>query len=372
MCHQNPRNVNDPNATDIAATRRRLLEWYDEHRRDLPWRETGDLRLDPYRVWLSEAMLQQTRVQTVIPYYRRWIERFPTLESLAEASLDEVLKMWEGLGYYSRARNLHRAVREVRESYGGRVPDDPAAFRALPGVGRYTAGAVLSIAFGRQEPVVDGNVRRVFARWTDSPEPAEGALWELAERLVRGERPGALNQGLMELGATVCTPRNPRCDACPVAGMCAARAAGTQALRPLPRQRGPLPLERRVAAVVESEAGFLLARRGDAGRLANLWEFPGGLIEAAEAPSSAAVRILPRATGVSVAIADELAVVRHTFTHLRVDYHVTRGHATGGRISPDGYQEVAWMRPADLERVAMPVAQRRIAALAAAAAVANE
>ncbi|MDP9349789.1 MAG: A/G-specific adenine glycosylase, partial [Gemmatimonadota bacterium] len=194
----------------LPSLRDLLLRWYDAHRRDLPWRAEGPP--DPYRVWLSEVMLQQTRVETVKPYFRRWLERFPTLAALAEAPQDEVLKAWEGLGYYSRARNFHRAAREVVERYGGEVPGDAAAFRALPGVGRYTAGAVLSIAFGRPEPVVDGNVRRVFARLLDDPDPAEGALWALAEALVPGARPGDLNQALMELGATVCVPRNPRCE----------------------------------------------------------------------------------------------------------------------------------------------------------------
>ncbi|HEX5724783.1 MAG TPA: hypothetical protein VFX98_04915, partial [Longimicrobiaceae bacterium] len=173
----------------IAAVRARLLAWYDAHRRDLPWRAPPGETADPYRVWLSEVMLQQTRVETVRPYYQRWLARFPTLRHLAEAPLDEVLKAWEGLGYYARARNLHRAAREVAARWEGRVPADPAAFRALPGVGRYTAGAVLSIAFGRPEPVVDGNVRRVFARWADDPDPPGAGTWALAAALAPGERP---------------------------------------------------------------------------------------------------------------------------------------------------------------------------------------
>src|SRR5690606_3134373 len=196
-------------------------------------------RPDPYRVWLSEVMLQQTRVDTVRPYYERWLERFPTLEHLAEAPLDDVLKAWEGLGYYSCARNLHRAVREVAERYGGEVPSEPELFQALPGVGPYTAGAVMSIAYERPEPVVDGNVRRVFARLLDLPDPAPAELWDLAGRLVKGNRPGYLNQALMELGALVCTPRSPSCERCPVPTHCAARLAGTQAERPAKRKRPP-------------------------------------------------------------------------------------------------------------------------------------
>jgi A/G-specific adenine glycosylase len=160
----------------LPAARERLLAWYDAHRRELPWRAGAHETPDPYRVWLSEVMLQQTRVETVRPYFERWVQRFPTLGALAEAPLDDVLKQWEGLGYYSRARNFHLAVREVATAFGGRVPDDPQAFRGLPGVGRYTAGAVMSIAFGRAEPLVDGNVRRVFARLTDDPDPSEAEL----------------------------------------------------------------------------------------------------------------------------------------------------------------------------------------------------
>jgi A/G-specific adenine glycosylase len=236
-----------------------LLSWYDENRRDLPWRAGPGVAPDPYRVWISEVMLQQTRVETVRPYFERWMLRFPTLHALAAAPSEEVMKAWEGLGYYSRARNLHAAVREVSDRFGGEIPDDPAAFRALPGVGRYTSGAVLSIAFGRPEPVVDGNVRRVFARLADDPAPADRRLWEMAGEIVEGERPGDLNQALMELGATVCTPRSPRCGACPIAPHCAARAVGTQEIRPAPRRAGPVPreldLDRRDRRFVRRSAG---------------------------------------------------------------------------------------------------------------------
>ena len=349
---------------ELDSLRKKLLAWYDTNRRDLPWRTDSAELVDPYRVWLSEAMLQQTRVDTVIPYFLRWLDRFPSLDTLAEASLDEVLKAWEGLGYYSRARNLHRAVREVRDRYAGRVPDDPAAFRALPGVGRYTAGAVLSIAFGREEPVVDGNVRRVFARLTDSPAPDEAQLWELAERLVRGRRPGDLNQAVMELGATVCIPRRPRCEGCPVAVHCAARAAGTQNERPLPRRRAPLPLETRFAAIIESEAGLLLARRSGRGRLAGLWEFPGAEVEPDIQVVPIAADLLQRLTGISATIQEELATVRHTFTHVRVDYRVVSGHSAADPPRAQGYDEVRWVPRESLHEVALPRAQRTIAAMA--------
>lgn len=348
----------------IAELRARLLAWYDVHRRELPWRAAGGEALDPYHIWLSEAMLQQTRVDTVRSYYARWLERFPTLQSLADAGLDDVLKAWEGLGYYSRARNLHRAVREVRDRHGGKVPDDPDAFRALPGVGRYTAGAVMSIAFGREEPVVDGNVRRVLARWLDAPAPAEADLWRLAGRLVAGERPGCLNQALMELGALLCTPRSPRCDACPVSTHCAARAAGTQAERPSPRRPRVLPHENRVAIVVESEGHVLIARRPPRGRLGGMWEFPGGMLLLDEAATNAAVRVSRDALGISVGEAIEIARVDHTFTHLRVSYYAVRTQLLSGDARPLHHEAGRWVAPEQLRRFALPRAQQRIAALA--------
>jgi A/G-specific adenine glycosylase len=344
------------------SIRRSLLAWYDAHRRELPWREAGGA--DPYRVWLSEVMLQQTRVETVRGYYGRWLERFPTLEALAEAPLDEVLKAWEGLGYYSRARNFHRAVREVADRYGGRVPDDPETFRALPGVGRYTAGAVMSIAFGQEAPLVDGNVRRVFARWTDEPDPAEAELWRLAEVLVPGERPGDLNQALMELGATVCTPRSPRCPECPVREWCAAFAAGTQNERPARRAAKALPHEDVASAVVEHEGRLLLARRPVDVRLGGMWEFPGTVRRPGESTAAAAERGLREGPGVAVRAGAAIGTVEHTFSHLRHSYHVVRCTWVDGKPRPVGWDGWAWVTPEELERYALPVAQRKIAALA--------
>ncbi len=208
--------MREPSRKWTLALRRALLAFYDARRRDLPWRRDPD----PYRVWVSEVMLQQTRVDAVVPYYERWLRRFPTLHALATAEPDEVLRAWEGLGYYARARNLHRAARVVRERHAGDVPSEPAALRELPGVGDYTAGAIASIAFGRREPAVDGNVRRVLARLLDVADPPPARLRAVAAALVPAERPGDFNQALMELGALVCTARVPRCADCPVRGVC--------------------------------------------------------------------------------------------------------------------------------------------------------
>lgn len=349
-----------------ASLRRSLLAWYDAQRRELPWRAAAGEAADPYRVWLSEVMLQQTRVETVKGYYARWLERFPTLAALAAAPLDEVLKAWEGLGYYSRARNFHRAAREVVARYGGRVPDEPAAFRALPGVGRYTAGAVMSIAFGRAEPLVDGNVRRVFARWLDAPQPKDAALWRLAAALVAGERPGDLNQAVMELGATVCTPQRPRCSACPVRAHCAAHAAGTQEARPARRPARALPHEDTAVAVVEHRGGWLLVRRPLDARLGGLWEFPGTLRRRGESVEAAAERGLRQGLGLAVRAGERLGEVEHAFSHRRVTYRAVRCTLLGGAPRAVGWAGWAWVTPAELDGFALPAAQKKLAALAAA------
>ena len=343
-----------------------LLAWYDAARRDLPWRAAPGEAPDPYRVWLSEVMLQQTRVETVRPYYERWLARFPTVQALADAPLDDVLKAWEGLGYYSRARNFHAAVRTVAEVHGGRVPGEPEAFRALPGVGRYTAGAVMSIAFGRAEPVVDGNVRRVFARWTDDPAPDEDTLWRMAAELVPGERPGDVNQALMELGATVCTPRSPRCGACPVRVFCAAYAAGTQNERPAPKKAKPLPHEDTAVPVIQRAGEVLLVRRRVDARLGGMWAFPQAIRRDGESVAAAAARAAREGLGIEVRADEPVAVVQHTFTHVRATYHAIRCTAApGAEPAALAYDAVAWVPWARVGDYALPVAQRRIAALAA-------
>jgi len=240
---------------DLPALRAALLDFFDARARSLPWRETSD----PYAIWVSEIMLQQTRVETVIPYWERWMELFPDVDALADAEEAEVLKAWEGLGYYSRARNLRAGAAVVRDRFGGVVPDTPEALREVPGIGAYTAGAIASIAYRVATPAVDGNVRRVLARLFDEGKPTDAWLRDRAAELVDSDRPGDFNQALMELGATVCTPRSPDCADCPVGDLCAARGAGTQEARPAPKERAPLPERLYDVAVV-------LRARADAGR----------------------------------------------------------------------------------------------------------
>lgn len=266
-----------PGVQENAAFRRCLLTYYHEGARALPWRQSPQ---DPYAVLVSEFMLQQTRVETVIPYFQRWMDRFPSLEALSEASLEEVLKLWQGLGYYSRARNLHQAVQEVRERFGGELPRTPEELRTLPGVGPYTAGAVASIAFQEPAAAVDGNVRRVLARIMDVAEPSPRELEGWALELVDRERPGDFNQALMELGSRVCTPRTPRCGDCPVSGFCRALSAGTVDDRPRKKARTSIPTSQEAVAVLilgghGVEPRLLFRRRPSAGLLAGMWEFPG-------------------------------------------------------------------------------------------------
>lgn len=284
-----------------------LLAWYDTHRRDLPWRHTHD----PWAVWVSEVMLQQTRVESVIGYWQRFLARFPTPAALAAAPLDDLLALWAGLGYYARARHLHRAAQQVVERHGGEIPNDPEAFGALAGVGRYTCGAVLSIAFGRALPVVDGNVERVLCRVDrieeDPRAPAVSRrLWAQAATLADGERPGDLNQALMELGATVCTPRAPRCLLCPIRSACG--GADVAERLPLKAKRAARRTEHRVAALVRDARGVWLARRPDAGLLAGLWELPS------------ADGLDPAALGLFVT--GEARIVEHAFTHRHWTLHV--------------------------------------------------
>jgi len=352
----------DTLASDAPQLRRRLLEHYDRMRRDLPWRGEPD----PYRIWVSEVMLQQTRVEAVVPYYLRWMERFPDLTALAAADEDEVLGLWEGLGYYSRARNLHRAVRVVRDRLGGRVPHEAAELLRLPGVGSYTAGAVASIAFGAVEPAVDGNVRRVLSRLYDLADPSGAELTARAAGLVDPERPGDFNQALMDLGATVCTPRSPGCSGCPLRTLCRAHARGTVAERPTRRKRPARPHRRFALAVLaDAQRRVLFVRRPREGLLGGLWAFPEAEIARPE-DASAAAREVARTLGFDCApTCAELAAVRHLFTHLEAHYHpvllyaAPPGREEDGKHADDG--ESRWADPLTREGLALPTAQKRVA-----------
>lgn len=315
----------------IDSARAALLRWYDQNARDLPWRRTGD----PYAIWVSEVMLQQTRVETVIPYFERFMARFPTPERLAAAGEDEVLSCWSGLGYYRRARLLHRGVAEAVAAYGG-VPEDREARRALPGVGAYTAGAIGSIAFGLPEPIVDGNVARVLARFHAVGTPlgesrTDKRLWALAGEWVVGPRPGALNQALMELGATVCAKVAPRCADCPLRERCEARAAGTQASLPVPAsKKPPKPVELAAAVLVDADGRWLLVR-SEAALFGGLYGFPSSEfgLEGLREQLGGWVRGLvlePRKVG----------EVQHVLSHRKLAVSVYRGRLESLADAPAG------------------------------------
>ena len=349
-------------APHIEDLSRALLAWFDGALRDLPWRRDHD----PYRVWISEVMLQQTRVETVIPRFERWLTRFPTLESLAEAGIDEVLAEWEGLGYYSRARNLHAAARMVRERPDGELPDTPEGLRELPGVGEYTAGAIASIAFDRPEPAIDVNARRVLSRLFDVAHPAPSELRARAAAAIPRERPGDFNQALIELGATVCLARSPRCAECPLSAACLAFSRGTVAGRPgRARQPTVLSFELGVAVVVSPTGRALMARRTDNGMLGGLWVFPGRVVEPGEDTGSAAERAAAALLDGAVRVRP-LAEVAHAYSHRRHVYRAflfesqAESAPEPAAIVAGGWTVASWEEP-DPARRALPAAQRRIA-----------
>ena len=367
-----------------------LLAWYDQNARRLPWRKpprpdrvnrsgpdpTGGKRTaravrekaggsgytapDPYRIWVAEVMLIQTRVETVIRYYRDFLQRFPDVASLAAADLDEVLKAWEGMGYYARARNLHRAARLIVSEHGRELPSDYASLMELPGIGEYVAAAVASIAFGERRLAIDGNVRRVLSRLYDLENPRSARLRKLAGGLVGCDRPGDINQALMDLGSTVCTPRDPACGSCPLEGACLARARGTQNRRPGVRSRRDRPHKSIAAGVVWRDGRILIARRPQDGLLGGLWEFPGGKIEAAESPPEAVVREVREELGVEVEPADKIAAVDHAYSHFSITLHAYHCRYVRGTPRALGCDAFAWATPAELEGYAFPAANKQI------------
>ena len=365
----------------IRFVREALRRWYARHQRDLPWRR----RRDPYAIWVSEIMLQQTRVATVIPYFQRWLRRFPDVHALAAAPQDDVLKAWEGLGYYARARNLHKAARQVVKTRHGRLPETAEELRKLPGIGRYTAGAIASIAFDLDEPVLDGNVTRVLCRvFRIRSDPkttrTRTRLWALARSLVPAGKAALGNQALMDLGATVCIPRGPRCLLCPLGDLCKARAAGEQERLPRKAAAEPTPHFDVVAALVRRRGRILIAKRPSDGLLGGLWELPGGRIggekgvrsRLCEAPSGPFRQTTPdpffpaalaeqarERLGIELTVGEERIRIRHAFTHFRITLHVFECRAASGRARAVGYAACRWVRPGELDLYAFPTAHRK-------------
>jgi A/G-specific adenine glycosylase len=341
-----------------------LITWFEAEQRNLPWRENKD----PYRVWVSEIMLQQTRVDTVIPYFNRFVSWFPTLNDFAEADEEKILKAWEGLGYYSRVRNLHSAVQEVKETYNSIVPDRPEEISKLKGVGPYTAGAILSIAYGKPEPAVDGNVMRVLSRilvlYEDIAKPKTRKTFEVAVRaLISFENPSAFNQALMELGALICTPGKPACLLCPVQSHCLAFAEGVQSELPIKSQKKKTRDVPIVAAVVMNVRGeFLIHKRPSKGLLASLWEFPNFEMHTSIQPKRDYFEASFFETyGVKPKLTDSLATINHVFSHL-----VWKIDAYKGVLSTEMEEKVLtkhhlkWVSKGELEQYAFPVPHQKI------------
>lgn len=342
---------------------RRLMEWFDANARDLPWRR----RRTPYRVWLSEMMLQQTQVDTVIPYFKRFTTRFPSLKALADAPLGDVLKMWEGLGYYARARNLHRAAQMVSRDLHGRFPRTMDGLMKLPGVGRYSAGAIASLAFGIDVPVLDGNVARVLCRsyaiQRDPREPkTRDELWSLAESLLPKGQAGRFNEALMELGATVCTPRSPECRACPIATACQANKQGIQDRLPIRRARKVTPHYDVTAAVIRRNGRVLIAQRPPDGMLGGLWEFPGGKREPGETLEECLRREIREELRLRIEVGNPLTQVRHAYTHFRITLHAFECRVASGRAQAIGVADFKWVRLSEIDRFAFAATDRKIIA----------
>ncbi len=337
---------------------RLLLDWYRANRRDLPWRRTKD----PYRTWVAEIMLQQTRVDTVIPYYERFLKRFPDVKALACARVDDVLKAWENLGYYSRARHLREAARVVMERFGGSVPSTMEDLRVLPGVGAYTAGAILSIAFGRRVAAVDGNAIRVITRLFGIGEPVDRPgtkkkIEAIAQRLVPAEEPGHYNQALMDIGSGICTPREPACPACPLSAPCVSRKRGIQASLPAKSKPSAIPRREASAAVIRDGTGkILLVKRPQKGLLGGLWRFPG-----AEGKGARALRdALKKDQGLGITVGKKIFSVDHAYSHFSVTVHVYDCRLGDGGPSALSLPAARWVTSGGASRLALSKLERMI------------
>lgn len=344
----------------ISDFQQLLLQWYDREKRDLPWRHTRD----PYRVWVSEVMLQQTRVQTVLPYFQRFVEKYPDILTLARADLQDVLKSWEKMGYYARARNLHAAARRVAGDLDGRIPGSYQALRELPGVGDYIAAAVASIAFGEPRAVLDGNVKRVLARvlLLDSPANASASqkgFRERADRLFDPGRPGDYNQAMMELGAVVCRPAKPLCECCPVHRYCAAARAGRQDEFPVRVPRKRVPKYHIAVGVVYRDDRILITRRREAGLLGGLWEFPGGKVREGERPEDACKREIKEEVNLTVDVGDRLAYVDHAYSHFKIGVDVYTCCYRAGEVELNGPDDYRWILVDEIDDYPFPGANHK-------------
>ena len=349
----------------LAQLARHLLVWWDEHgRHDIPWKQArASGQPDPYGIWIAEVMLQQTQLQVVLPYWQRWMQAFPAVDALAAADEQQVLLLWQGLGYYSRARRLHQAAQQLQ---GEPWPQELEAWLALPGIGRSTAGSILSSAFDRPFAILDGNVKRVLARLTAFGQPParhSAHFWSLSEQLLDRQRPRDFNQALMDLGATLCTPRQPDCPRCPWQSHCDAYAAGSPEQFPVKESPKPLPLQVIGVGVVLNEAGeVLIDQRLNEGLLGGLWEFPGGKQEPGEAIEATVVRELHEELAIEVEVTEPLISLDHAYSHKRLRFEVFLCRWISGEPQPLASQQVRWVHPTGLAAFPFPAANARIIA----------
>jgi A/G-specific adenine glycosylase len=349
--------------TKYQQIRARLLNWFELNQRKLPWR----VHYKPYEVWISEIMLQQTQVKTMVPYYHRWMGRFAHIRAVAQAPEEDLLKHWEGLGYYSRARNIHRAAKVLLMDYGAEFPRDCQLLRRLPGIGRYTAGAIMSIAFNADCPVVDGNIARVFSRIFDVASPirdkqTEEALWNIAEGVLAKGKARSFNQALMDLGALICTPKNPSCSRCPMKVHCQALQTGVVNQRPLARMaKDTVPIHTSVG-ILGHKGKIFIQKRPPSGLMPHLWEFPGGKIQQEETPEDALVREFREELELNICALRKVALIRHNYTTFRVTLHAFSCQLEDALQQPVLHSAVdgRWVTPKELDLYAFPAANRKL------------
>lgn len=346
--------------------RRRLLSWYAKHERDLPWRRSSN----PYRVWISEVMLQQTQVETVKPYFQRFVKEFPTVKKLAAAKEQEVLRLWEGLGYYRRARQLHAAAQQIVAEHRGRFPDDVETLQTLPGIGRYTAGAIVSIAFDKPAPILEANTIRLLSRLIAYPaDPMKSAgqkiLWQTAEELLPRKEIARFNQALMELGSLVCTPQNPKCDQCPAVQLCGAKEAGQQHKIPLAKQKTKFTDVSEAAVVVRKNGSVLVRQCGEEERWAGLWDFPRFEVEG-EGPlfvKDELVEKVQQQTGVKIKPAAHFKTIKHGVTRYRITLDCYEASYQSGKVRSSTTKPLKWLSPEELTELPLSSTGRKIAKL---------
>jgi A/G-specific adenine glycosylase len=339
-----------------------LLTWYKRQQRDLPWRNSND----PYAIWVSEIMLQQTRVETVIPYFNRWMRSYPDVYALASASRQDVLSHWEGLGYYRRAHNLHRAAQQVVDEYDGAIPSDIDDLKSLPGIGDYTAAAITALAFERDALALDGNLRRVLSRLfdrTENPRSLKGEriLRELGNQYLPSGSASEFNQALMDLGATICKPRNPACSECPLQDSCLAFQRGVQEQRPVKVRRHPTPSVHAAAAVIIENGAVLIGRRPEEKLLGGLWEFPGGKQEPDERLEDCLKREIMEELGVEILVGEKLGTFEHAYSHFAISVHAFACQRLKGDPQLHDHTALKWVQLLDLPDYPMGKVDRRIA-----------